>query len=305
MAKQGRSNLLDAVKVIMAFLVVSIHTIIPGSELKYLLTQGIARIAVPFFFLSAGYFFSGKDSSDDLIKVLKRLFYLYVCWWLFYLPFISRELYSNNFSLEGFSFNLMLLIVKGWCHLWFMPAMILGIYTYYLLRGKKYLYTVALALYIIGVLIQNTITPSQYSILYYRNFLLFGFPLVALGSLLRNSFFSKISTSNLLVTLVISISMLIAESAMKFKEGIYSNDMLITAPIVASILILLAANASINIQFDTKTMATSIYFIHFFFYLILKNHIANDVYLFFSVSVLSVLFSLVMRKSLLYRKIFT
>lgn len=196
MEKQGRSNLLDAVKVMMAFLVISIHTIIPGSDLKYLLTQGIARIAVPFFFLSAGYFFSGKHSYGNIENVLKRLLILYIAWWIFYLPFISKELYNNNLTLAGFSFNLMLLIIKGWCHLWFMPAMILGMYTYYLLRKSKDVYIVALALYITGVIIQNTITPSQFSILYYRNFLLFGFPLVAFGSLLRHEVFLRFQQKN-------------------------------------------------------------------------------------------------------------
>ncbi|WP_336792505.1 acyltransferase family protein [Pantoea anthophila] len=305
MEKKVRSNLLDAVKVMMAFLVISIHTLIPSSELKYLLTQGIARIAVPFFFLSAGYFFSGKDSYDDVKNVLKRLIILYVAWWIFYLPFISRELYDNNFTLAGFSFNLTLLIIKGWCHLWFMPAMILGMYTYYFLRKSKWLYVVALALYVTGVIMQNTIEPSQFSILYYRNFLLFGFPLIALGSLLRGSFFSNTSVNKLIITLAALIPALIVESLIKFRVGIYNNDMLITAPIVASILILLAVNASENIVFDTKTMATSIYFIHFFFYLVLKNYIANDTNLFLSVLSLSVLFSLIMRKSLLYRKFFT
>jgi len=305
MAKQGRSNLLDAVKVIMAFLVISIHTIIPGSELKYLLTQGVARIAVPFFFISAGYFFSGKTSYDEVMNVLKRLLILYIVWWFFYIPFISKELYNNSFTFAGLSFNLTLLIIKGWCHLWFMPAMILGIYTYYLLRKSKAVYIVALALYVTGVIIQNTITPNQFSILYYRNFLLFGFPLIALGSLLRSSFFSSVSVNKLLGILAALLPLLIVESFIKLKVGIYNNDMLITAPIVASILTLLAVNTSMNIALDTKTMATSIYFIHFLFYLLLKNYVENDIFLFFSVLILSVLFSLVMRKSLLYRKVFT
>ncbi len=80
---------IDLLKFIMAILVITIHT---GPLLSYgrvangVLTQILARIAVPFFFFAAGYFFCRKYAVDGIFrsgylkKYLLHLGKLYLIW---------------------------------------------------------------------------------------------------------------------------------------------------------------------------------------------------------------------------------
>jgi surface polysaccharide O-acyltransferase-like enzyme len=305
MSNQGRSNSLDAVKVLMALFVISIHTITPGDEVKYLLTQGFARTSVPFFFITAGYFISTKDDSVVLHKAIKRLLILYFSWCLFYSPFITYDVYNSSNSTYSAVVNTLYQLLKGWRHMWFMPAMILGIILYLYLKNKKGVYIIALALYILGIVIQNSVTQSQYSILYYRNFITFGFPLIALGSFIRHQSFIDRGRVGLYLILLASLLMLTLEALTRYKLAMYNNDMLFFSPIVASALLLASLSSNYKMPIDFRTIASSMYFVHFLFYLILKDKIQNEYWLFIAVAFLSLSFSFLFRRSKTYSSIFT
>lgn len=304
MANHGRSNVLDALKVMMALLVISIHTITPGTEFKYLLTQGVARIAVPFFFIAAGYYLSAKQDNTSFHKTLSRLSLLYLAWCIFYSPFIAHDVYTNSGSFGVAITNTLYILIKGWRHLWYMPAMIMGIAVYYFLRKTKCLYYVAIVLYISGVILQNEVPQSEYSIIYYRNFAIFGFPLIALGGFLRKFASYKLNISLLAISVISSFALLISESKIKYVYGLYNNDMLILSPVVASAMFLLASNVRIKLSINTAGIAGSIYFVHYLFYLMLKDAIPNEYCLFISVSIASILFSYSMARFNFYKKYF-
>ncbi len=90
--KQSKTNkAIDIVKLIMAFLVVAIHTEPFGAW--FILDKGfgiITRLCVPFFFVASSYFFFRQNG--DPIHYLKRLFLLYLIWSVIYLPFDLQEL---------------------------------------------------------------------------------------------------------------------------------------------------------------------------------------------------------------------
>ncbi|WP_114193510.1 acyltransferase family protein [Edaphovirga cremea] len=305
MATPGRSNTLDAVKVLMAFLVISIHTITPGTEFKYFLTQVIARIAVPFFFISAGYFFSSKNDKNELFKTTIRLSLLYLAWCLFYSPFIITDVYNSSNSFFSAIGNVTYLLLKGWRHMWYMPAMIFAVVLYYYLKDTKLVYFIAIILYAIGILVQNITPQSEYSILYYRNFLTFGFPLIAIGSFLRVAKLSNQSILRLVLALVVTTSMLAVEGLIRYKSAMYNNDMLIFAPSVAAAIFLLSLKSTSNFPAECRSVASSMYFVHFLFYLTLKGFISNEYELFAAVSAASILFSFYLGRLRLYRLIFT
>ncbi|WP_267411821.1 acyltransferase family protein [Pantoea sp. GM_Pan_4] len=305
MSNQGRSNSLDAVKVLMAFLVISIHTITPGDEFKYLLTQGLARIAVPFFFIAAGYYISTKNGKAELYKATKRLLILYLSWCLLYSPFIVNDIYNASNSIYGAAASTIYQLLKGWRHMWFMPAMILGMIFYFYLKNYKWVYLLALTLYVIGVVIQNTMPQSEYSILYYRNFITFGFPLIALGAFIRRDLFTTQGYGKLSLLLAASLIMLAVESLIRYKLAMYNNDMLFFSPIVASALFLTSISFNYKTPLDFKTIASSMYFVHFLFYLIFKDKIQSEYLLFFTVALLSLIFSFTFRKSKIYTSLFT
>ncbi len=77
---------IDIMKLLYAVLVVTIHTSPLNSINKYFnygLTQYIARLAVPFFFVTSGYFCFRKTTLENFEKGLplayaKRIFLLYI-----------------------------------------------------------------------------------------------------------------------------------------------------------------------------------------------------------------------------------
>lgn len=305
MATQGRNNAIDLLKILMAILVISIHTITPDGVFDYLLTQSVARVAVPFFFIAAGYYFTANPRSVDIKKAVFRLATLYIAWCVFYLPFEISDISTKPFSASGYLWESLYIFVKGWRHLWFMPALILGIAVYYLLHSSKKVNIIAFSLYAIGFMIQSNIEHGEYSILFYRNFLTFGFPLIAMGAALKKQRLSfKTGYPGLAVLLLLTV-MLLLEGFSRLKLGIYDNDLLLLAPFVAVYTFVLTLNVNINLPFNIACTASSIYFVHYFFYLTLKSHIANQFLLFFAVSVLSLLFGLTLNRLSVYRRFFT
>ena len=163
-------NLLDAVKLVCALLVVAIH-IPPLSGVNWILNFGVvnyvARIAVPFFFVSSAYFVFLKaynretDSIDKrvILQYVLRILRLYAIWSVIYMPFAYINSGSTNFL--KFSPYYVLGFFRGtsYGHLWYLGAVI---YAYLILLALLSLRikprTIAgfsLTLYCLGVFTQS------------------------------------------------------------------------------------------------------------------------------------------------------
>ena len=91
MIRTKTNKSIDVVKLIMAFLVVAIHTEPFGAWFILDKAFGIfTRLCVPFFFVASSYFFFLKNG--DPIHYAKRLFLLYLIWSVIYLPFDLQEM---------------------------------------------------------------------------------------------------------------------------------------------------------------------------------------------------------------------
>ena len=139
--KGKRTKGIDVMKVLMAFVVVSIHT----TSWPLL---GLKEVAVPFFFIVSGYFLCRKLTGDrkaDLgiirewvFKILK----LYLIWTAVYLPFTVYGFLQDGLSLK----QSLLLFVRNLLFvgenfmswpLWYLLAMIWSGILAYLLRALK------------------------------------------------------------------------------------------------------------------------------------------------------------------------
>lgn len=81
-----RYNSIDAMRLIAAILVVSLH--VPFSPIIGKFTSDIARIAVPFFLMCSGFFLystSPKVFKDNSLKSIKKAIYLLVTGTFIYL----------------------------------------------------------------------------------------------------------------------------------------------------------------------------------------------------------------------------
>ena len=121
---------IDAFRLVAALLVVAIHTA-PLSDLSptadFILTRVVARVAVPFFFMTSGFFLFGRctDRRTALAAFLKKTALIYLIAIVLYLPI---NLYNGYFSGP----NLLPRIIRDVLldgtlyHLWYLPASMVG-----------------------------------------------------------------------------------------------------------------------------------------------------------------------------------
>lgn len=152
---------LDIFKMIAAFLVVAIHTSPLESfnaTADFFLTRELARLAVPFFFMVTGHFVLsdrlwGKEKDlGSIWRYLGKTGILYLISILLYVPI---GIYAGHYDgLTPFRALQMLLFDGTFYHLWYFPALLLGILLVCLL-GRFCSLSVSLAvtafLYLIGL----------------------------------------------------------------------------------------------------------------------------------------------------------
>lgn len=211
---------IDVTKLIMAILVISIHT--QPFRFNIWMDRGlgiITRTCVPFFFAASAYFFWKKDGNSAL-RYIKRIFLIYVIWSLIYLPFDIDILKNMSFT-EILKYYLWL----GNGHeLWYLMASIVSfllVYLFLKVLKPQIVLIISLLVLIVGCL-GSTWSPVGNGILTnlvvnqigYRNGLFYGFPYMALGMFLAKyeSRWSKWTNVTVLFGLLISLGLLIIES---------------------------------------------------------------------------------------------
>lgn len=124
---------LDYFKIAAAFLVVAIHTSPLASfsaEADFAFTRVAARIAVPFFFMVTGYFtlprylFGEGRASRSLFGQVRKTLLLYGAAMVIYLPV---NVYAGQWEGVGAWEALRRIVFDGtFYHLWYLPAVVLG-----------------------------------------------------------------------------------------------------------------------------------------------------------------------------------
>ena len=146
MRASSRWAAIDFFRAAAAVMVVAIHT----SPLKtwtetgdFLLVEVLFRVAVPFFFMTTGYFLA-RDEWRGTGRLLKRTALLYLAATALYLPL---ALYRGGLS------PLDLLLEGVFYHLWYFPAVLLGVVVAWGLSrlGLRWALPIAAALYLIGL----------------------------------------------------------------------------------------------------------------------------------------------------------
>lgn len=130
---RSRLGALDRFRLAAAFLVVAIHT--PPLEsinttADFLLTGVLARLAVPFFMMTTGcfvlpeYVFDKSERYERLVKSVKKTALIYLVATLLYLPI---GIYAGHYSgLTPLSAIRLFVFDGTFYHLWYLPAVILG-----------------------------------------------------------------------------------------------------------------------------------------------------------------------------------
>ncbi len=279
--KTQRYYLVDIFKFIAALLVVAVHCN-PFSDMKaeifnFWFDNCLKRIAVPFFFVSAGFFCFKKQSEENFdIKVTNRyafrMLLLYSVWFLVYI--IPKAVFSG-FDLTGFCQGYIL----GYSHLWYLNASAFAFFVIGLLLYKKiktdHVFIASAILYAVGLLGETYYgllfnEQTQLYIYSSRNGLFFAPVFIMMGALFAYGRI-KIKLSFSIIGFVVSFVLMFFETllvdhfdlARSFGSSIF---------LVPTLLFLFALLLNIKIRkcFDTKILSkisAFIYFIHMFVYL--------------------------------------
>ncbi|GGO04563.1 acyltransferase family protein [Saccharibacillus kuerlensis] len=153
----------DWLKFIAALLVIANHTsplASISSEADFLVAGLISRVAVPIFFIGAGFFLFRKftdDSSANVSAVIRYTNKIVLLYGLSILIYLPLNVYKGDFK-EGVDVvsGLRDIVLDGtFYHLWFFPALWIGIWLIYFLSRLPSLFwswTAAILLYAIGLL---------------------------------------------------------------------------------------------------------------------------------------------------------
>lgn len=141
---------LDVAKFVLALLVIAIHTrpFANTSDLAdFILSDFIARMAVPVFFAASGYLFFSKqrfsngkidncpENRTRLFRYLKKIVFLYIAWSLIYFLFSLPEFFKSGWwgipMIKDFLFSFF--FQGSHYHLWYLLATIYAVPVLYLL----------------------------------------------------------------------------------------------------------------------------------------------------------------------------
>ena len=150
MTPRTQQPALDRFRLLAAVLVVCIHTSPLSSaspSWDFWLTRVLARTAVPFFFMVSGYFLAESEWKNTG-KFLKKTILIDLAAVVLYLPL---NLYSGGYS--PLEWAKKLLASGTLYHLWYFPALILGVFIVRgLMRlGQPAALVIASGLYLIGL----------------------------------------------------------------------------------------------------------------------------------------------------------
>lgn len=241
---------LDYFKIIAAILIITIHTnlfISYNEQINAIFTGVVARIAVPFFFMVTGFFLSlkigekskdSKNSMNIINKYVKKILIIYVLTILIYIPF---NIFGGYFSRNKLSDVIMDILINGtFYHLWYLPALILGIYiTYYLFKKLKMKHAVLIitALYIIGLFgdsyyglikdsyILSTMYEGIFKVFdYTRNGIFFAPMFLSLGYIISKNIDEIKNISYKKIFFAVSFILLLIEGIIVHKFNIYRHD---------------------------------------------------------------------------------
>ena len=243
MSRERYDTGIDWLRLAAAILVIAIHTspLADFSETgDFILTRILARIAVPFFFITSGYFLLSRyhDSDRKLRHFLKKTGWIYGASILLYLPLNFRNGYFSQSQL--LPELLKDLIFDGTMyHLWYLPASMLGMLIAWKLVEKldfsKGL-VMALLLYLVGlfgdsyyvVVEKLPLLKAFYDRLfelfdYTRNGLFFAPVFLMLGGFIADER-RKLSSVEAGVGFLISLGLLLAEALILHRHGFQRHD---------------------------------------------------------------------------------
>ena len=265
-------NLIDAMRLIAAFFVVTIHVPFPGDFGNIVIA--VARFAVPFFFAVSGFFSYYEDNSVISGKIwhkIKHIFTLTIgsfCLYLFFniivnalngwLGIFLRSLFTVKTITAFLVFNQPFGVSVS---LWFLPSLIYTYIAFFILkkikRGgveKNLSLFLFLFLSIIGVLLRELpeLIPNApeflNNVFLYRNFLFIGIPFFFLGYYIRINqriIIEKFTNPLLIVLILIGTAESVAVNSLHIGKDVYLGTIIV---VFALFILIIKLEDKVNVK---------------------------------------------------------
>lgn len=281
---------IDKFRILAAILIIAIH-IFPlasiNETLDYIFTHVVCRIGVPFFLIVTGYFVLPKalEDKNKLIKYTLKIIKVYAMCIVIYLPI---NLYAGQLKDITIIEAIKNVLINGtFYHLWYFPAVILGVWlTYFLIKkfNKKIIGIVVSILYIIGIFGDSyfgisqkfAITSNLYKGIfkiadYTRNGLFFAPIFLYLGYNFNNTK-NKISQNKSAIFAIISMFFMIFEGLTLKYFNIQKHDSMyfMLVPTMFFLFNTLVQNNNENNK-KLRNISTIIYIIHPMFIILIRG----------------------------------
>jgi len=268
-----RNITLDYFKIFLSILVITIHISYPhhtegALRWWWYIPNGIARMAVPFFFIVNGYFFANKiDNKKAIKKYLIHLLIIYTTWFFIYLRPLVYQTVDVSIISDCRIDILLKSYLLGYFHIWYLPAVIGGIILLTLLRKviKKDITILifAVLLYLTGYILE----PYKDSLYFVRNGLFFGFPFITIGYYLQKVDITKIKNEYVILCSIVMLILLLLESNFAYNS-ILTRDLYLSLLVLCPALFILTMKYSVErsnkLSLYVGSLSSAIYFSHIY-----------------------------------------
>ena len=320
--KNSNYYCIDILKLFFSLCIVALHTHLfldSNVTLHWYSSHCIWRIAVPFFFVTSGYFFSKKVKNSShpkkvLFNTIRRLGTLLIFWLIVSLPLQIHSLLLQQLSTDKIIIELIRSVIfYPWGALWYILALIVAyILIYPFLKRKKYILPLIIGflLYLFaifsnsyyfvieGTWLQSIIDDYLRIFISSRNGLFVGFFYVSIGNYLTTKKESSIN-KNIFISIIGLVGLILETAFIRDKHYIEDNSLFFSLLIIVPAIFELAKR--INVKKDSKkfrNLSIGIYVLHrpILGYLTYFFTIKSNTILFLIVSVLSIGISYFLQK---------
>lgn len=278
---------LDVCRFIVSFLIIAIH-ISPFEKISmtfdFFFTRILGRIAVPLYLMITGYYILDKSLKDQnvLKKYTKKILKVYIFCIILYLPI---NIYTGKFAFFDFWGIIKDLLINGTLyHLWYFPALILGLWIiYYLIKkvGEDKTFLITIVLYSIGLLgdsyygitLSSSILKHIFDIIFYicdytRNGLFFVPIFIYMGYKIKH--YESKNNYDLFLFLTYFLFMTLEGMLLHWLKYQRHDSMYIFLMPVMFYLFSFLMNKSVDSNKYLRNLATGIYIFHPFVIVLIR-----------------------------------
>lgn len=273
---------IDKMRIIAAILVVAIHTsplLQMNETCDFVLTRIFSRLAVPFFMITTSYFLfiDGYPSFTKIKKTILELMKWYLIAICIYIPLM---IYNHYFIQEELPFIFIkdLLIDGTFYHLWYFPAVMIGLIIILVLKKifpSSIVLLLVSILYMIGLsgdsyynimselpIYQDILNGLFYYMDYTRNGFFFAPMFLMIGALIHEQKTRFTLQGNIVMLVLTFIIMAIEAWTLHIYQIPRHDSMYITLPIVSYFLFQLLIHFQGQRNENLKNISLYIYIIH-------------------------------------------